>query len=229
MSNQLRIMHFGDSITAGQHVDRELCWTTLIARRLGDRCTSFNRGVPGETATMGLERLVADLEGLQPELVTLQFGMNDCNCWESDAGAPRASEGEFRQSVSKMICLAHDHGVQQVVLATNPCSLRHHTMLSGESYESANRSYSQVIKEIADQSKVLLCDIRASFEELRGKDLAAMLLPDNLHLSEEGHKYYAGLMLSSVESAIHEAHSAQTKPDANSEDGARATALRNGR
>jgi lysophospholipase L1-like esterase len=219
MSIQVRMMHMGDSITDGQHVDRELCWTTLIARRLGDGCASFNRGVSGETSTMGLERFVADLEVLQPEVVTLQFGMNDCNCWESDAGAPRASEDEFRQSVSKMICLAHGRGVQQVVLATNPCSLRHHTMLSGESYESANRRYSQVIKQIANQSKVRLCDIRASFEELSGKDLTAMLLPDNLHLSEEGHRFYAGLMMPSVGASIHEIRTARTGAEATSEGG----------
>ena len=43
------------------------------------------------------------MQELEPDVMTLQFGLNDCNCWETDRGLPRVSEEAFRANLIEMI------------------------------------------------------------------------------------------------------------------------------
>ena len=56
MPTLLTIVHMGDSITFGQHIDPSLRWTTLVANELDAKLSeadvhvqSLNRGISGET------------------------------------------------------------------------------------------------------------------------------------------------------------------------------------
>ncbi len=100
------IVFMGDSITAGQYVDPERRWTALVSDALNRDYLAtpinlllLNRGVSGETTRQGLERFPSDVQQHRPDVMTLQFGLNDCNCWVTDAGLPRVSEAALsRQS-----------------------------------------------------------------------------------------------------------------------------------
>src|SRR3954447_5016543 len=91
----ITLVYMGDSITFGQYIDPGVRWTSLIDQRLaesfGEAVSSHNSGISGETTRMGLERFPRDVQGHHPEVMTLQFGLNDCNCWDSDEGHPRVS------------------------------------------------------------------------------------------------------------------------------------------
>ena len=195
----ITVVHMGDSITFGQYLDPSLRWTTLIEDHLNDsfgdgvEIRAFNRGISGETTRMGLERFPRDVQDLRPEVMTLQFGLNDCNCWMSDDGLPRVSEAAFRANLVEMIERARRFGARAIVLATNHRTLRRDVLPSGEVYEDANERYSEIARDAADVTGVDLCDIRAAFDPFDDEKLAAMLLPapDLLHLSEEGNAVYA--------------------------------------
>jgi lysophospholipase L1-like esterase len=195
----ITVVHMGDSITFGQYLDPSLRWTTLVEDRLNDsfgddvEIRAFNRGISGETTRMGLERFPRDVQDLRPEVMTLQFGLNDCNCWMSDDGLPRVSEAAFRANLVEMIERARRFGARAIVLATNHRTLRRDVLPSGEVYEDANERYSEIARDAADVTGVDLCDIRAAFDPFDDEKLAAMLLPapDLLHLSEEGNAVYA--------------------------------------
>ena len=195
----ITVVHMGDSITFGQYLDPSLRWTTLIEDHLNDsfgddvEIRAFNRGISGETTRMGLERFPRDVQDLRPEVMTLQFGLNDCNCWMSDDGLPRVSEAAFRANLVEMIERARRFGARAIVLATNHRTLRRDVLPSGEVYEDANERYSEIVREAAEVAGVDLCDIRAAFDPFDDEKLAAMLLPapDLLHLSEEGNAAYA--------------------------------------
>lgn len=200
MRATVTVVHMGDSITFGQYIDPRHRWTTLLAERIEPECAAakvdifaHNRGVSGETTRQGLERYQADVQELRPDVLTLQFGLNDCNCWQTDAGLPRVSERAFAANLVEMIARARRFGARQIVLANNHRTLRYALLPSGEPYEDANRRYSEISREVAEETGVLFCDIRAAFEPLDDAELAELLLPppDILHLSVAGNRVYA--------------------------------------
>ena len=202
------VVYMGDSITFGQYLDPSVRWTALIDQRLGERfpeveLRSFNRGISGETTRMGLERFPRDVQELRPDVMTLQFGLNDCNCWETDEGLPRVSEAAFRANLIEMIQRARRFGARAIVLSTNHRTLRRDMLPSGDVYEDRNERYSEIIREVAEETGVGLCDIRTVFEPFDDEKLAATLLPepDLLHLSEEGNAIYAEAIWPHVERA----------------------------
>jgi lysophospholipase L1-like esterase len=193
----------GDSITAGQYVDPALRWTSLIgdstvARYLGTPINFLilNCGVSGETTRQALERFPADLQQHRPDIMTLQFGLNDCNCWVTDAGLPRVSEAAFRANLVEMIERARRFGAGQIILSTNHPTLRHKVLLSGDSLETRRQRYNDHIRAVAAETGVELCDIDQGFGKLGNSELAPLLLPypDQVHLSIEGHQRYAALI-----------------------------------
>jgi lysophospholipase L1-like esterase len=205
----LRIVYMGDSITYGQYVDEALRWTALIDRRLVDQFPdiefqTFNRGVSGETTTMGLLRFPSDVQELAPDVLTLHFGLNDCNCWESDRGLPRTSERVYEANLLEMIVRGQHFGAREVVVMTSHRTLRRAPMISGEVYEDASERYSRIMRSVAKQTGVALADIRGSWNEYDDGALARYLLPppDILHLSIEGNAAYAELMWPSINRAV---------------------------
>jgi lysophospholipase L1-like esterase len=194
------IVFMGDSITAGQYVETALRWTYLVEDAIVRKHLStpinfhmLNRGVSGETTRQGLERFPNDVQQYRPDIVTLQFGLNDCNCWVSDAGLPRVSEAAYRANLIEMIERAQRFGARRVIMSTNHPTLRHKVLLSGESLEGRRRRYNTMVREVTSSSGAELCDIEEAFRSFDDRQLADMLLPypDHLHLSLAGHRHYA--------------------------------------
>jgi lysophospholipase L1-like esterase len=189
----------GDSITYGQHIDPTLRWSSLLHahydkhfRDSDIHVNVINRGISGETTRMGLERYPADVQNSYPDILTIQFGLNDCNCWISDRGAPRVSAAAYRANLVEMIDRARRFGCRHIICSTNHVTLRRKPMLSGERYEEANARYSGILRSVAAETGVMLCDIRSAFEPFSDEELDRMLLPypDHLHLSIEGNQVY---------------------------------------
>jgi lysophospholipase L1-like esterase len=206
-SERLIWVAMGDSITFGQHLDPELRWTTLVERRLADCFNGIvevhNRGVSGETTRMGLERFPKDVQEFEPDLVTLQFGLNDCNCWKTDRGLPRVSERSFQANLIEMIARVRRFGARRIILSTSHPTVRFAPMASGEEYESANARYSELVREVAEEERVDLCDIRRAFERFSTEELRALLIPypDQLHLGPAGNAVYADAIWPFIEQA----------------------------
>ena len=205
----IRVVHMGDSITEGQYIDPSVRWTSLIARRLADTFgedafVSLNRGISGETTRMGLERYPRDVQQAEPDLMTLQFGLNDCNCWDTDRGVARVSEAAFTANLVEMIDRARVFGARRIIIATNHRTLRRLVLPSGEVFEDASARYSELVRGVAEQTAVVLCDMRQAFERFSDAELDKLLLPfpDHLHLSPEGHEVYADAIWPAIESAM---------------------------
>jgi len=205
----LTVVHMGDSITFGQYLDPSVRWTSLVEEQLRDSfpdvdIRAFNRGISGETTRMGLERFPRDVQDLRPDVMTLQFGLNDCNCWQSDRGLPRVSPTAFRANLVEMIDRARVFGARMIILSTNHRTLRRDVLPSGEVYEDANARYSEIVCDVAAETAVALSDVRAAFAHFDDEELAEMLLPDPdlLHLSESGNRVYADAIWPHVERAI---------------------------
>ena len=212
--DRLVLVHMGDSITFGQYIDPRLRWTCLVADRLNSKYAgraiqieSINRGVSGDTTRQGLERFPTSVQEHRPDVVTIQFGLNDCNCWQTDGGAPRVSAAAYRANLVEMIDRSRRFGAQQVILATNHRTLRCAPLPSGEIYEDANARYSDIARGVAAETEVTLCDIRRAFDRLDDDRLSELLLPkpDILHLSEAGNRLYADAIWPVIEAASSDA------------------------
>jgi lysophospholipase L1-like esterase len=205
------LVHMGDSITFGQYLDPKLRWTSLIAdkfdamfRAESVHVRSLNCGISGETTRMGLERFPKDVQSHRPDVLTLQFGLNDCNCWLTDGGAPRVSPNAYRANLVEMIDRARRFGARHIILANNHRTLRRKPMISGEPLEDANARYSEILRSVATECKTTFCDVRAAFEPLSDVELDDSLLPypDLLHLSAKGNALYCSAIYPLVHEAV---------------------------
>lgn len=199
MTSELRCVFFGDSITAGQYVSPSHQWTTLLRERLADLESTHVRysvaAVSGDTTRQGLERFPAEVQSVRPHVMTIQFGLNDCNRWQTDEGLPRVSELAFEANLLEMIGRARRFGTTQVILSTNHPTLRTTTFEDGARYEDCRRRYNEIVRHVAHDADVLLHDVDAGFAPLEAR-LPELLteLPDVLHLSATGHAVYADLL-----------------------------------
>lgn len=207
------LVYMGDSITAGQNVESPHRWTDLVSDRLTRKYldTPVNllllvRGISGETSRQGLERFPADVQSHEPDIMTLQFGLNDCNCWITDRGLSRVSELAYRANLIEMIARARRFGASNIILSSNHPTLRHKILVSGESLETRRKRYNEIVRKVAEETNVAFVDMERLFGHFRESELEEMLLeyPDQLHLSRKGHDYYANQIYPVIERAVEE-------------------------
>lgn len=209
----ITVVYMGDSITEGQFVHHSQRWTERVTRKIRtqmsklidtDQLHFFNRGISGETTRQGLERFPRDVQVLQPRVMTLQFGLNDCNCWDTDKGLPRVSEDAYRANLLEMIARARVFGATHIILATNHPTLRNRKLISGQTLEERRIQYNEIVRDVAKKANVTLCDIERAFANIDVDELGTMLMPepDVLHLSELGHEIYANAIIGYIAEAI---------------------------
>ena len=209
----LTVVFMGDSITEGQYVSPPHRWVDIVSDELVksylDSPLSLvfvTRGVSGETTRQGLERFPADVQSHTPDLVTIQFGLNDCNCWATDFGLPRVSEAAYRANLIEMIDRSRRFGAEKIIISNNHTTLRHKELLNGRTLEEQRKTYNSIVAEVARGTGVQFCDIDAEFAGLSRRELEGELLPypDWLHLSQSGHQRYASKILPYVASGLRE-------------------------
>ncbi len=199
----MNLLFFGDSICNGQGIAIHKGWVTRLsarlaeeARRLGESLVVMNSSVNGRTTRQALETMPYEVQSQRPAIVVVQFGMNDCNIWESDRGNPRVSPAAFAANLREIIVRALTFGCEELFLHTNHPSARNQDFLphSSVTYEEQNRRYNRIIRSLAAfDSRVSVIDIETTFLEATNGEhaqLLRMVLPDLLHLSEDGHELY---------------------------------------
>jgi len=198
---ELRIFFFGDSISFGQGVSPSKAWVTRLAHELEMRFGSQaeivvqNPSINGNTTRLALERMPYDVQSHRPHLLNIQFGMNDCNVWQTDNGHPRVSPEAFIANLSEIIDRGRRCGSVELLLATNHPSTRTALKLPNveHTYEDSNRRYNQLIRDVAARTKVTLVDIEKYLDSVIASGQAStsdLVLDDGLHLSEKGHNRY---------------------------------------
>lgn len=198
-----KVIFFGDSICYGQGVSLFRGWVPRIASRLEDNVRRYNfqilvtnASVNGNTTRLALERMPYEIQATSPDILIVQFGMNDCNYWETDHGIPRVSPKAFAANLEEIITRAFNFEVKHVILNTNHPTLRNQTIMAGShiTYQESNESYNRLIRLVAGlfADRVILNDIEVAVQNAvnAGQSLESLLQPDSLHLSEKGHDLY---------------------------------------
>ena len=206
------VIFFGDSVCAGQGVSPQKSWVTRlsqsIADRFGDGVLVINSSVNGNTTRMALERIGFDAQSHGLVLMILQFGLNDCNYWETDGGHPRVSPDAFRANLLEIADRAATFGAKRTLLNTNhPTLLAKKMPVTGRPYQEGNDRYNDIIRSVAQKrDDIRLIDVDAAFNAAlsNGQQLGDLLSEDGLHLSGAGNDLYLSVVGPEVLSALSE-------------------------
>jgi acyl-CoA thioesterase-1 len=149
-----------------------------------------NSGVGGNKTSDGMARVNADVVAYNPDLVTMEFGINDC--W---AGLGIAT---FRSNIQSLISTITGAGATLVLWSTSPVA---HTSdpygfggtLRTDPPGSPYKDYRTVVAEEAANANLLYVDCWKVFHQQYNRgftDVASYMFTDAAHPGELGHSMY---------------------------------------
>jgi acyl-CoA thioesterase I len=207
----IKVVFFGDSITEGQYIDPTNRWTDLVAKGLKSKyeknnlkMVTYNKGISGETSRQAILRFPMDVQELSPDILTIQFGLNDCNHWNTDMGLPRVSRDAFIANLEEMIDRARMFKVKHIIFSNNHKTMKSGVLSGNKIFEEQRKIYNLALRDVATRKKVHFCDIESWFEGINHSSYSEYLLPapDLLHLSLKGHQHYAEKMTEIMQACI---------------------------
>jgi lysophospholipase L1-like esterase len=193
-------------------------WVTRTSSRLSELGKKYGRAIVvtnasqnGRTTRQALENMAYEVQSPGADILIVQFGMNDCNFWESDRGIPRVSKKVFWANLHEIIDRALAFGVQKIFLNSNHPTGRNDEILpyTDLTYQQSNEQYNAIIRKVASERSdiVTLNEIETIFKNRIKNDQQninefLMPKPDLLHLSEKGHDLYFDIVYPKVEAAV---------------------------
>lgn len=175
------IVAFGDSITAGYAVRRGFtvfCKEMLRKKYPDARIKLINSGVSGNTTLDGQARLDWDVLAYEPDLVTINFGINDA--------ALGIDLEEFQLNLREMIMrIRSGPGSEILLLSSQP--------LETPGFDKLALKYYDAIREVAEAEDVGFVDVYTAWmgRVNKGTPLGSFILSGLDHPNEEGYKIIA--------------------------------------
>jgi lysophospholipase L1-like esterase len=169
---------FGDSITDAYGVARG--FVDHVADRIQGKFPRIEwavtrRGMSGETSADGLYRLDRDVLANQPDLVTINFGVNDAFSGIS----PERFAGNLQMMVQKI----QEGGCGRVVLLSSE-------VIPEPMAERQVLPYWEAMRRVAGDNNVVYADVNGYWQKLidGGRNQWEMIIPGDMHPNEEGQK-----------------------------------------
>jgi acyl-CoA thioesterase-1 len=175
------IVVFGDSITAGYAVRRGFpsFWKEMLQQKFPDaRIEMINSGVSGDTSMDGLARLDWSVLSYEPDLVTINFGINDC--------VMGLELEEFESNLVEMVRRIRAGPASEILLLSSQ-------PLETLPYDRLALDYYQAIERVAMEMDVGFVDVYGAWMERveAGMPLASLIIPGMDHPNEAGYKIIA--------------------------------------
>tara|TARA_B100000131_G_C18091321_1_gene602322 strand:- start:22 stop:663 length:642 start_codon:yes stop_codon:yes gene_type:complete len=197
----IKICFFGDSICMGQGACISSNWivrlSMSIKKEFGDIALVSISAVNGRTTRAALENMPFEVQSNPPDILFVQYGMNDCNYWKTDNGVPRVTKDAFKANLEEIILRARASGVSDIFLNSNHPTGRINDKLpkTNITYEYSNQEYNKLIRLVANKSNVYFTDISSEFKKLNIEPNKYLLpKPDLLHLNDFGHENYYNII-----------------------------------
>ena len=203
----IKVTFFGDSTCVGQGVSLYKGWVTRVAAKLhivseeiGRPIIVANSSINGRTTRQALEDMPYHVQSQGIDIIIVQFGLNDCNYWESDRGLPRVSKSAFIANLNEIIDRSLTFGADKVLVNTNHPTARSNKIIpfTNINYEDSNAAYNAAIRELcmSRPKDISFQDVGGHFNDLikNGERIENLLLDDGLHLSERGHEIYFNIL-----------------------------------
>lgn len=175
----VRIVALGDSLTYGWMAEKgyiDFLQDMLRARYPRAAVRFINRGIPGDTAEGGLRRLKADVIDADPDLVFVQFGLND-----AFTGCPPA---RYAASMSRIVERLQQETTAEVLLLTSAA-------LADAQEDALAETYYGQLERVAAERGVPLARVHAWWKDRRGRDFEGLLQADLVHPTAAGYRLMA--------------------------------------
>jgi acyl-CoA thioesterase I len=175
----LSFVGLGDSLTHGWMVGRgffDRACDALVERQPALVLARVNAGVPGDTAFGGLGR-VGSLLAAGPDLVLVQFGLNDCFSGERP--------DVYQRHLGRIVQEVRDASAFPVLGTSCP--------LSSASAMRVAAPFYRAMREVGASERVLVADTCAHWleAESRGEVPRRLWQPDGVHPTDAGHALMA--------------------------------------
>jgi len=185
----------GDSICYGQYVSIEKTWVYKFANWLNNESeysssnySVLNSSIIGNTTRDALNRSYNEVFNRFPSVVYIQYGMNDCNQWQTENGLNRVMPKTFEANLEELIIRSKKSG-SKTIIGTNHYS---HKNLE---YDDRNIQYNEIIRNVSKEQNILCIDHEEAWRNYNHIDL---LLEDGIHLNELGHNLYFKTIKSNI-------------------------------
>lgn len=201
--NKLKIVAFGDSLTQGNAINGGFKnWTEIVSDEMGIEV--INAGVGGNTTTMARKRFQADVLNNLPDIVFINFGMNDHLL--NNYGENFVSLADFEENICFFIDEIRKINAIPVLVTPNYFiegneEEYYYSRHSRELYELNGGAlnvfdrYNDKLRAIALQKGVHLIDIRKECEKYDPLDFLRSLkncnANDGVHPAQLGVRIYA--------------------------------------
>jgi lysophospholipase L1-like esterase len=175
------IVALGDSITAGYAVRRGFpsFWKEMLQQNYPEaRIELINSGTSGDTTMDGLARLDWSVLSYEPDLVSINFGINDC--------AFGLGLDEFELNLVQMVRRIRAGPKAEILLLSSQ-------PLETPPYDKMVLDYYQAVQRVAQEMDVGFVDVyEAWMRRVRqGTPLGSLILPGLDHPNEAGYRIIA--------------------------------------
>lgn len=180
------IVCFGDSITAGYAVRRgfpSFLLESLRQRFPDSKIEMINSGISGDTSQDGLGRLDWAVLSYEPDLVTINFGINDC--------VLGLSREEFEMNLVEMVRRIRAGPDSEILLLSSQ-------PLESPPYDQRVLDYYQTVETVAKEMNVGFVDVYGAWMKRvqAGMPLDSLILPGLDHPNEAGYRIIAEELMS---------------------------------
>lgn len=175
------VVAFGDSITAGYAVRRGFpsFWKEMLQKKYPEtRIEMINSGVSGDTTMDGVARLDWSVLSYEPDLVTVNFGINDC--------VLGLGLEEFEMNFVEVIRRIRAGPDSEILLLSSQ-------PLETPPYDRMVLDYYQAIERAAREMDVGFVDVYGAWmDQIKaGTPLSSLILPGLDHPNEAGYRIVA--------------------------------------
>lgn len=201
-NSSYRVITFGASSTANREGLRN--YTAMLAEKF-PQVEFINKGVGGNSTAMAAKRLQDDVLDLKPDLVVIQFGINDASVdvWKTPPEtSSRVSLGDYEKNLRDFVDEIRNGGGEVILMTPNQVrwTPKLREMYGKPPYDPEDprgftkilEGYAQAVRDVSRDLKVPIVDVYAFYDTPeRSQSDCADLLPDGMHPSEEGHAWVA--------------------------------------
>ncbi len=175
------IVTYGDSITAGFSVRRGFpsFWKQMLEEKYPEAgLEMINSGISGDTTLDGLSRLDWAVLSYEPDLVTINFGINDC--------VLGLDLEEFEMNLVEMLRrIQAGPGSEALLLSSQP--------LETPPYDRLVLDYYHAIERVAEEMEAGFVDVHGAWMRRaeQGTALSSLIIPGLDHPNEAGYRIIA--------------------------------------
>ena len=182
---------FGDSITEGYGVYRG--FVSFLAEQISEarpdlELTTVNAGLSGENTNDAIHRLQRDVLDHNPDLVTINFGVNDA--------FSGISAVKFGSNLEAMVDIIKETGCGRIVLVSSE-------VIPEPQAEKQVKPYWEKMREVAEAAGVVYADANGYWQSLldSGTDQWSLIILGDMHPNEEGHRIIAEAVFEAMEAS----------------------------